>query len=210
MAHDANVPTPQADADSRGDETKARILQAAAQVFAEKGYARATTRTLAAAAGVNEVTLFRHFGSKKNIFAAVTERFAGPALTAALEAQLTGNYRQDLLLMGRGVMKLLLERQHALRLMLCEADHFPEVREIMAQNPRQLRQLLARYLQQQMEQGRVRPHHPEAMAQAFWGMFFSYAVSLGLLAEPISPELSTDQVVAQFVDVFVDGTLNRD
>lgn len=210
MAHSMDVPMPQAGAGPKVDETRARIIQAAARVFAEKGYSRATTRALAAAAGVNEVTLFRHFGSKKNIFAAVTERFAGPALTAALEAQLTGDYRQDLLLMGRGVMKLLIERQHALRLMLCEAAHFPEVREIMAQNPRQLFQLLARYLRQQMEKGQVRPGHPEAMARAFWGMFFSYTVSLGLLTEPISPELSADQLVTHFVDLFVDGTVSRD
>jgi AcrR family transcriptional regulator len=178
-------------------------------VFAEQGYARATTRALAAAAEVNEVTLFRHFGSKQKLFAAVTEQFAGPAVTAALGAQLTGDYRQDLILMGRGIMRVLIERQHVLRLMLCEAAHFPEVRQVMAQNPRQLRQLLARYLQEQMELGHVRRLHPEATAQAFWGMFFAYAVSLGLLAEPVSPELNTEQLVAQFVDVFVEGTVSR-
>ena len=49
------------------DPTHERILAAAAQIFAEQGYIRATTRAIAAAAGVNEVTLFRHFGSKKNL-----------------------------------------------------------------------------------------------------------------------------------------------
>ncbi len=47
------------------DDTRERILQAAAELFAEKGYARATTRSIAEAAKVNEVTIFRHFGSKK-------------------------------------------------------------------------------------------------------------------------------------------------
>ena len=37
---------------------------AAAQVFADSGYHGATTRRIAAAAGVNEIALFRHFGSK--------------------------------------------------------------------------------------------------------------------------------------------------
>ena len=200
----------QASPESPVDETRKRILQAAAQVFAEKGYARATTRALAAAAGVNEVTLFRHFGNKQNLFAAVIDEYAASALTAALEAQLTGEYHQDLLTMGGHVMQLLFERRDAVRLMLCEAAHFPGVREVMAQNPRQLRQALARYLQQQMEQGRVRRAHPEAMAQAFWGMFFAYAISLGILAEPVSPELSLEELVAQFVDIFVNGTIARE
>jgi AcrR family transcriptional regulator len=176
-------------------------------VFSEQGYARATTRALAAAAGINEVTLFRHFGSKKNLFAAIIDEYAARSLTGVFEAELTGDYRQDLLMMGHHFMAALIERRDAMRLMLCEAAHFPEVGEVLAQNPRQLRKALARYLQGQMEGGRVRPGHAEAMAQAFWGMFFAYAVSLGWLAEPVSPELSMEALIEQFVDIFVQGTM---
>lgn len=202
------LPT-QEDPEPGTDETRQRILRAAARVFAEQGYARATTRALAAAAGVNEVTLFRHFGSKMNLFTAVIDEYAASALTAAMAAELTGDYHQDLLIMGNHVMGALLQRREAVRLMLCEAAHFPEVREVMAQNPRQLRQVLARYLEGQMAQGHVRNLHAEAMAQAFWGMFFAYAVSLGFLAEPVSPELTAGDLVAQFVDIFVQGTVNQ-
>src|ERR1044071_2457864 len=45
-------------------DNRARILDAAARVYAEYGYRGATTRRIAVAAGVNEITLFRHFGSK--------------------------------------------------------------------------------------------------------------------------------------------------
>jgi AcrR family transcriptional regulator len=191
------------------DETRQRILGAAARVFAEAGYARSTTRALAAAAGVNEVTLFRHFGSKKNLFAAVIEQFGGPAVMISLRAQLTGNYRQDLLIIGRQLLQLLLERKDALRLMLCEATHFPEVQEVMVQNPRQIRLMLAEYLRQQIANGQVRPLHPEAMAQSFLGMFFSYAIATGLLEDTMDPELSTEDLMAQFVDIFVMGTIEQ-
>jgi AcrR family transcriptional regulator len=187
-------------------ETRARLLEAAARVFAGQGYARATTRELAAAAGVNEVTLFRHFGSKQGLFAAVIDTFAAPAITSEMEVHFTGDYRQDLVKMGQQIMKVLVDRQEAMLLMLCEASHFPEVGEVLAQNPRQLRLVLARYLEKQMDQGTVRPLHAEAAAQAFWGMFFSYSISLGLLSEPVEPELSFDEIVEQFVEVFVSGT----
>jgi AcrR family transcriptional regulator len=191
------------------EETRQRILQAAAQVFANQGYARATTRALAAVAGVNEVTLFRHFGNKENLFSAVIDEFAAPALTASLEARLTGDYRQDLLAIGQQVLEVMLQRRDAMRLMLCESTHFPELRQVLAQNPRQLRQALARYLEGQMARGRVRAGHPEAMAQAFWGMLFAYAIGLGILAEPVQPEISTGDLVAQFVDIFVEGTIQK-
>ena len=41
-----------------------QLLHAAARIYAESGYRGATTRRIATAAGVNEITLFRHFGSK--------------------------------------------------------------------------------------------------------------------------------------------------
>jgi len=51
--------------------TTKRVLAAALKVFSEHGLG-ATTKEIAFAAGVNEVTLFRLFESKQNLIAAVT------------------------------------------------------------------------------------------------------------------------------------------
>ena len=59
---------------TRPDETKEILLDAALEIFSEKGFNGATTRTIAKKAGVNEVTLFRHFGTKDSLFDAVIER----------------------------------------------------------------------------------------------------------------------------------------
>jgi AcrR family transcriptional regulator len=53
----------------RSGEVQALILEAARQTFAEKGYARTTTREIAARAGVAEPLLFRKFESKAKLFA---------------------------------------------------------------------------------------------------------------------------------------------
>src|SRR5512138_790295 len=44
-----------------------QLLDAAVRVYAEVGYRGATTRRIAQEAGVNEITLFRHFGSKDTL-----------------------------------------------------------------------------------------------------------------------------------------------
>ena len=206
MTEGADRHATQAGSGGSADDTRERILDSAARLFAEQGYARATTRALAAAAGVNEVTLFRHFGSKQALFAAVIERHAAPALTATMEARLTGDYRQDLVMFAQHLTRAVIERRESVRLMLCEAAHFPELRDVLVQNPRQLRRVLARYLEGQMARGQVRRLNAEVMAQAFWGMFFAYGISVGLLDEPVEPEMNTDQLVEQFVDLFVGGT----
>jgi AcrR family transcriptional regulator len=63
----------------RSTETvRALILQAARELFAERGYAGATTREIALRADTNEVLLFRHFTSKAQLFEqAVFEPFQG-------------------------------------------------------------------------------------------------------------------------------------
>jgi AcrR family transcriptional regulator len=50
------------------------LLAAASELFGERGYAGTSTRDIAERAGVTEPMLFRHFGSKANLFqeAAVT------------------------------------------------------------------------------------------------------------------------------------------
>lgn len=48
--------------------TRERILEAAYSCFSRKGYFGTTTREISQAAGVSEVTLFRIFGSKKELF----------------------------------------------------------------------------------------------------------------------------------------------
>ncbi|QFZ17242.1 TetR/AcrR family transcriptional regulator [Saccharothrix syringae] len=51
--------------------TKAALLEAAAKLFAERGFDRTTVRDIASLAGVNQALLFRYYGSKDALFAAV-------------------------------------------------------------------------------------------------------------------------------------------
>src|SRR5277367_2271659 len=53
--------------------TKKRILAAAELVFARDGFQGATTREIAREAGVNEVTLFRHFSSREQLLQGTLE-----------------------------------------------------------------------------------------------------------------------------------------
>jgi AcrR family transcriptional regulator len=184
-------------------DTRERIIQAAAAIFATRGYAGATTQAIADAAGVNEVTLFRHFGSKQNLFMAVLERHSVlPDLEAALADRLTGDLRGDLLLIGRRFLEALAQRREAILMSLCEADQRPEVREVGGQMLHQMRGALAGYLRGQVEAGGLRDRDPEMMAQAFMGMFFAYTISRVMLGEEGMPP---EEVVALFVEIFVDG-----
>lgn len=57
-------------------ERREAILDAAKPVFGSAGYHAATTREIAAAAGVSEALLYQHFPGKRELFVAVIERAA--------------------------------------------------------------------------------------------------------------------------------------
>jgi TetR/AcrR family transcriptional regulator, regulator of cefoperazone and chloramphenicol sensitivity len=58
---------------ARGDETRQRIIDAAIQLFGEHGFDRASTRDIAAAAGVNAPALQYYFENKEGLYKACAE-----------------------------------------------------------------------------------------------------------------------------------------
>jgi TetR/AcrR family transcriptional regulator, upper aerobic nicotinate degradation pathway regulator len=58
----------------QADEVRSRILSAAEQVFAERGYAGATTREIAERAGMGKRMLFYYYPNKETVYRAVLER----------------------------------------------------------------------------------------------------------------------------------------
>lgn len=67
----------------RSDERRDLILEAAAQVFADRGYREATMAGIGAAAGVTAGLLYEHFPSKSDLLVEVLER-QDSALFAAI------------------------------------------------------------------------------------------------------------------------------
>ncbi len=67
------------------------MIEAAVQLFARKGFRGSTTKAIAQLAGVNEVTVFRHFPSKSGLFWSATEsRLCRLKLSAELLKRLEG------------------------------------------------------------------------------------------------------------------------
>ena len=63
----------------RTDELREIILGAAAHVFNEKGFERATTREIAQLAAVSEGTIYNYFGSKRDLLLSLVRQFAAGA-----------------------------------------------------------------------------------------------------------------------------------
>src|SRR5689334_19713992 len=80
----------------RQDETRRRIAAAAAELHAEVGPARTTIAEVARRAGVQRPTVYNHFPTERELFAACQGHFLSehppPALTGEPEAVLAALY----------------------------------------------------------------------------------------------------------------------
>jgi AcrR family transcriptional regulator len=59
------------------DERRAQILQIAIRLFAEKGYHETKTKDIALACEITEPVIYKHFGSKEELFLEVIDSIAG-------------------------------------------------------------------------------------------------------------------------------------
>lgn len=156
-------------------ETQEKILSATRQVYAEVGFRGTTTRRIAQVAGVNEVTLFRHFGTKE----------------ALVRAALSGNYGglapvwlgdpadppADLLEWATKTFEHWYQARHLISKVLSDLTEFPELAPEMCDEPGSEHMLLSRYFTRMRELGMTtNEFHPDAVAGMLTGGIFSHAV----------------------------------
>lgn len=189
-------------------DTTSRMLTAAAELFATRGYNGTTTKAIAERAGVNEVTLFRRFQSKKGILYALgevwAERMAGFAIEHVPEPEDT-----------RGTLKALalLEVKQAtefgtvaMRLAL-DAPSSPDVAEVMGSGPGENFAGLVEYLTARQAAGDLRSDiDPRTMAEAFFALTSQLVMSRQFLGDAgTSYELSVEEVTNQAFEVYWAG-----
>src|SRR6516162_11513302 len=115
--------------------TRERILDAAARTFSLEGIQGATTRQIARKAGVNEVTLFRHFKSKEQLLGAVLQR--GLASEVALMNEHSSwkeNLRESIAKYARHYYSHLEKKRGFARAFIAEGHALPESMQTMIAN----------------------------------------------------------------------------
>ena len=126
-------------------ETKEKILRAALDLFSTRGYAAVGTRGIAEAAGVNEVTVFRSFGSKEKLWLEVFRRFVVRPEPEGLLAGTVGTPAADIAATVRTTVALLKSNTKLVRMSLRDLDQFPEVHLELSTQPRRMVDVLARH-----------------------------------------------------------------
>lgn len=184
-------------------KARQRILEAAAESFQTLGYARTTTQGIADKAAVAEVTLFRQFGDKQTLFKSVIQEIGGGVDFEMLETQLSGDLEADLTLISQQALHFFIAQQDAIRMLMFESVHFPEMKAALAQNPSGMIALLVRYFNKQGDAGKVQIADSQLTAQAFMSMIFGYSIAMHPMSDLLPAKISVENMSDEFVRIFL-------
>lgn len=192
-------------------ETGEAILTAAADLFAERGYRGTTTRAIAERAGVNEVTLFRRFASKKGILQGLGEMWAKSMAGFAV-----GDIADPTDVAGTLKALARMEVDQATRFgavsmrLAMDAAVTPEVAEVMAGGPGENREGLASYLADRQRAGVLRADiHSSVLAEGFFLLTSTLVMSRQLLGSGSGTtyDVAAPAAVDELVELYLRGAL---
>lgn len=126
-------------------DIRERILQAAARVYAQHGFRGATTRLIAIEAGVNEVSLFRTFGSKAALFEAMMQSHAAASPLPKLPEQ-PGDPRFDMITWCAALLGHMREWRSLIRKSFGELEERPHAAMVVCEGPNCAATALATYV----------------------------------------------------------------
>lgn len=190
---------------SRGERTRAVIIDAAARQFISRGFSGASMRQIAQEAGIALGGIYNHFGSKEDLFTAVVAAKHPLNQIAPLLAEVEGRDAENLLREGaRRILGVLEKDQSLLRLVFIElvefdGQHVPALFEHLFPNVQAFVQKLLAM------PGKFKPYAPMTLARAYVGMVLSQAMIDLLLRDLPLPEEggSLDDIM----DIFMHGAL---
>lgn len=186
-------------------DTNTRILDAALRLFYQNGYDGTTTRGIAEGAGVNEVTLFRNFGSKEKIFLAVIERETD--VVADIEEfglRPSGNVEDDLAKAGERIHHEMVSRSKLVKIAMVEASKDPRVWDSIGHVPFQVLGMLTRYFDEAKEAGYIRDVNSQLAAVTFFSFFFRSMVATAFLGQDVFIKMG-QETIREFAGLMARG-----
>jgi len=178
-----------------------RILDAAKKIYALHGFRGATTRLIAIEAGVNEVTLFRTFGSKAALFEAVMSAHVANAPIPQLPDDPI-DPAQEMTDWVNAVLSHMRENRALIRKSFGEIEDRPEAAFSMCEGPNCAGMILTDYLLRLQSTGIAAADGdiPTAVAMLMSSMFGD-AISRDIM--PSAFPQPQEEAAARYVRIFL-------
>ena len=172
------------------------LFDAVVSVFAERGYAAATTQEIAARAGVNEVTLFRRYGTKAALVSAALTHKLSSSPFATLHA--SDDVSADLLAIATAYDETNRIWGGAVMTLIAEIPRHPELRVAVADlQPNLLN--ASSIIAAHQARGAIGPGNPFQLLGALLAPLLAAGMWARANSEPVLPGFAPAPVVDAFL-----------
>lgn len=182
-------------------DARDHLLQAALKVYSTSGVRGATTKRIAQEAGVNEVTLFRQFGSKDALLREALATQAR-ALFEPVLPDVPRDPARELEAFARNHYAALWAHRELIRVAMGEFTEHPDSAEVACQASARFKHALQTYLELLRQQGLASGDwNPDAAASMLLGALFSDV--MGRDCMPRCYGLEQNEAVGHYVSLFL-------
>lgn len=155
--------------------TDMKIIRATFEILQEEGFAKATTKKIAAKAGVNEVTIFRNFNNKNNLVE-ITKDYYRQVLIVKLK-EIFDFYEDEtieeyLKISFFGILNLTDEDFSILRVAMEEVRADPGKKILISDVTDVVLNKLEEFFQLKIDKDIIRKVNPKSLAIMCFGMLF--------------------------------------
>jgi AcrR family transcriptional regulator len=184
---------------------RAEILEAAAGVFARRGYANATVAEIAEAADLAEGTLYNYFENKREILLAIARYTRGMMEDTIMAVEAMDDREAIIAMFGRA-MELIEKRLLFIQALLGEAWVDDTIlREFLTSHVEHIHALVADFIRRRIASGSFRPIDPDLAARFAIGMFASLVLPVLRGLEPMPDADECRRLAETMVDVLLIG-----
>ena len=193
------------------EERQVQIVEAAAKLFAEKGFDGTSIDDIAEACGVAPGLIYHYFDSKADILKALIEQKSFlPRMAEILKAPPKATVEETLVELAKAMWEMLEERREMALMMHGEMQRNPEVVKIIGKVSRTGIRLLSEYLNAQKIAGKLRNDlDNEIFARTFWGAIFESFFAHYKLS-PFIRRIPPKRLVQGIVRLLLYGAINPD
>lgn len=199
---------------ARTTKRETDIINAAIELFKDKGFEATTTKEIAGAAGIAEGTIFRYFKTKKDILLKIAAtsmvRIAAPHIFNSVEA-IVAQHEKPVAEVLKEVIKdrlaLVSKNFGVAQILITEAQYHPEIRKAWIDGvPKYGVELLSSFIRERADKGELRKDiDPYEAARVLAGMTAALFLTHKMFAETTADEEVSEKEIDNIIDIFIRG-----
>ena len=192
--------------------TENKILDAAIALFTELGYSGTTTRKIAEAAGINEVTLFRKFGTKENLFLKSIEYLWQQSIGMAhqiIQDNSKSSPLERFQSVGERALGYITKNIRFLLMVFNEVQKFPQIKKKLLSFRSSLQQTMLRFIAQ-FKTGSEPDNDNSEISSVIFAASILYIAMFGVISEEPIFDMDNRDLIKKITEFIYFQGINKD